>query len=165
MSKTSRLYELMSEDLPRKTYQKRLSYRTSKREVAALYGIINHEIFNDQLVRPEIQIMARCREYWGYCLANDILPKLDRTVSNCKIRLSDKWFCKQWLISTLAHEMCHQYQWDVESVHRIRKGKDPIMSHGPTFFKFKDKLAKHGISLKRSHGQKRWFKHQNLFKC
>ena len=165
MSKTSRLRELMNEDLPKLSYQKRLSYRTTKREVIALYDILNEDIFGNQLIRPEIEIMARCRKYWGYCFAKEITPELDNKMSNCKIRISDKWFCKQWLISILAHEMCHQYQWDIESPKRIRLGKNPIMSHGPTFFKFKDKLASHGISLKRSHGQRRWFRHQNLFKC
>jgi hypothetical protein len=39
------------------------------------------------------------------------------------------------------------------------------MSHGPTFFRFRDKLEKYGISLKTAHSQRKWFKHQDLFKC
>ena len=77
----------------------------------------------------------------------------------------DKWFCRQWLITTLAHEMCHQYQWDIEGEKRLKEGKDRLMSHGPTFFQFRDKLKKHGISLKNAHGQRRWFRHQNFWKC
>ena len=83
----------------------------------------------------------------------------------CIIRVSDKWFCKQWLITTLAHEMVHQYQWDIQGRERIKNGKEPFISHGPTFFQFRDKLAENNISLKRAHGIKGWFKHQNLWKC
>lgn len=155
----------MSEELPNLSYQKRLRYRTSQREVMDLFKIINYEIFNNKLPVPKIQIMARCRKYWGYCIANNFYPGSIYDKSDCTIRLSDKWFCKQWLITTLAHEMCHQYQWDIESKKRIKNGLPPIMSHGPTFFQFKDKLAKHGISLKRSHGMKRWFRHQKFSKC
>jgi len=71
----------------------------------------------------------------------------------------------QWFITTLAHEMCHQYQWDVQGIERRKIGKEPIMSHGPSFFELRDKLKKHGISLKSAHGRKRWFKHQDFFKC
>jgi hypothetical protein len=39
------------------------------------------------------------------------------------------------------------------------------MSHGPSFYAHREKLAKHGISLKMGHGQKRWLKHQSFAKC
>jgi hypothetical protein len=165
MSKSSQLYALMSEELPNITYQKRLTYRTSQKEVLALFKIINKEIFNNKLPTPKIEVMGRCRKYWGLCTANDFVLNTDPTKSDCVIRLMDKWFCKQWLISTLAHEMCHQYQWDIYSRKRVKNGQKPIMSHGPSFFLFRDKLAAHGISLKRSHGMKRWFRHQCFTKC
>jgi hypothetical protein len=85
--------------------------------------------------------------------------------SQCKIRLSDKWYCKQWLINTLAHEMAHQYQWDVYSKTRHLEGKYPVMSHGPSFYTFRKQLAKYGLVLKRSSGMKRWFRYQRLDKC
>jgi hypothetical protein len=77
----------------------------------------------------------------------------------------DKWYCKQWLITVLAHEMCHQYQWDIQGMERLKRGKQPLMSHGPSFFVFRDKLKKHGISLKGAHSKRKWFWYQNLFKC
>lgn len=165
MHKNSQLSRLMGEDLPGRTYQKRLNFRTNHREVLELYNIINDEIFDNQLIVPEIQIMSRCRSYWGICMAKGIYPNYETRKSNCIIRLSDKWFCKQWMITTLAHEMCHQYQWDIDGCNRIKDGKEPLMSHGPSFFAFRNVLAEHGISLKRSHGMKRWFKHQCFSKC
>ena len=163
--KTSRLQRIMSQKLPTISAQKRLLYRTDLSEVKYLFKILNQEIFNNELSMPEFEILARCREYWGMCQAKHFMPNLSSSRSSCIIRLQDKWYCKQWLVATLAHEMCHQYQWDVISKKRIRKGIRPIMSHGPTFFVFREKLAKHGITLKRANSTNRWFKHQNLLKC
>lgn len=77
----------------------------------------------------------------------------------------DKWYCKQWLVNTLAHEMCHQYQWDIIGNQRLIEGKQPIMSHGPSFFVFREQLKEHGINLKTAHSKRKWFKYQNLFKA
>ncbi len=157
------LSELMREELPPIAYQKRLLYRTDYEEVVKLYRILNKTIFNNKLIMPEIEVVPRCRKYWGICFGTVDMPTSRK--SFCKIRLMDKWYCRQWLIAILAHEMCHQYQWDVEGVKRLAKGKEPIMSHGPSFFIFREKLKKHGIPLKSGHRKKLWFKHQNLFKC
>ena len=160
---TSKLMLLMSEPLPSLVLQKRLSYRTTKREVRKLYNIINEEIFNNELPPAKLEIKSYCRGYWGMCMAQGFNPK--KKSSQCKIRLSDKWYCKQWLIDTLAHEMVHQYQWDIYSKERAVEGKEPIMSHGPSFYKFRKHLAEYGIVLKRSSGMKRWFRYQRLDKC
>ena len=87
MFKKANIAEIMREELPPITYQKRLCYRTDYDEVVSLYRILNKTIFNN------------------------------------------------------------------------------IMSHGPSFFVFRDKLKKHGISLKGAHSKRKWFKYQNLFKC
>jgi hypothetical protein len=65
----------------------------------------------------------------------------------------------------VAHEMVHQYQWDIESKRRVRQGMGSIMSHGPTFYAWRDKLKKHGIPLKTCNDYDKWFKTQHLFKC
>lgn len=85
--------------------------------------------------------------------------------SYCKIRMMDKWYCPQWMVTTLAHEMAHQYQWDIIGPEREYNGKDWLMSHGPSFFQFRNRLAEHHIPLKTSHSTRCWFKHQDMFKC
>lgn len=160
---TSKLLQLMSEPLPSISLQKKLCYRPSKNEVKTLYNIINEEVFKNRLPPAKLEVKSHCRGYWGMCMSKGF--SIDKQHSQCIIRLSDRWYCKQWLINTLAHEMVHQYQWDVYSKKRGKKGKDPIMSHGPSFYKFKKRLAKHGIVLKHASGTSRWFKHQNLSKC
>lgn len=160
-----KLKKYMKSELPTLTAQKRLVYRTNIREVKHLFRILNKTIFDNKLPMPEFLIFHRGRDHWGMCEATDFYPNPSPKKSNVRIHLSDKWFCKQWLIDTLAHEMCHQHQWDVNSRKRMEEGKEPLMSHGPSFYMFRDKLAKHGISLKRHHRMKKWFKYQNFFKC
>lgn len=156
------LTEIMELPLPPLHLQRRLLYKPTKSEVRHVYETINNLVFDNELRMPKIILAERCRKYWGMCIAD---TKLQYTGSYCHIKLMDKWFCPQWMVTTLAHEMCHQYQWDIEGPKRAKEGKEYIMSHGPSFFLFRDRLAKHNISLKTSHGQKRWFKHQDLFKC
>ena len=153
----------MESPLPSIGQQKRLSYRTNINEVTRLYKMLNWYIFDNALSMPTLEVVPRCRKYWGMCYGSYDAPIRNR--SSCKIRLMDKWYCKQWLVAVLAHEMCHQYQWDIQGLERRKVGKDPIMSHGPSFFVFRDRLKKHGISLKGSHSRRKWFLYQNLFKA
>jgi len=163
MFRNTSLLELMQEELPALSQQKKLHYRTNHDEVVALWRLLNKKIFNSKLEMPIIEVVPRCRKYWGMCFGS--YEPIKNRRSRCKIRVMDKWFCRQWLITTLAHEMCHQYQWDIVGEKRIREGKEPIMSHGPSFYVFKDRLAKHGIPLKRAQRMRKWFKTQNMFKC
>ena len=54
------------------------------------------------------------------------------------------------VFDTLAHEMAHQYQWDIDGVKRIKRGWEPLMSHGPSFFKHRKSINKYGLVLKDS---------------
>jgi hypothetical protein len=163
MVKYSPLRDIMESPLPSIGQQKRLSYRTNTQEVTRLYRMLNWYVFDGILPTPVLEVVPRCRKYWGMCYGEEEKFRYKR--SYCKIRLMDKWYCKQWLINTLAHEMCHQYQWDIIGAKRIQQGKNPIMSHGPSFFVFRERLKEHGISLKTAHSKRRWFKHQNLFRA
>lgn len=164
MPRSSKLSPIMQEELPSLSYQRRMLYRTTPKEVLSLFKLINREIFNSKLPIPEIEVMSNCRDYWGFCVGDDFVDPTE-SKSNCVLRVSDKWFCKQWLVVILAHEMCHQYQWDVYSKKRLRKGQDPILSHGPSFFHYKDKLARFGIPLKKMHNHDLWLMYQDFFKC
>jgi len=162
MTKRSKLAMLMREDLPSLGTQKKMRYYTNYNEVVRLFKLLNETIFNNKLDMPIIEVSPRCREYWGMCFGEYDKVRYKRSL--CKIRIMNRWYCKQWMITILAHEMCHQYQWDILGEERVRAGKERIVSHGISFFLFKDKLAKHGISLKRAHVRKRWFKTQDFFK-
>ncbi len=156
------LSELMDLPLPTISEQKRLLFRPSRHFVHHVYELINYEVFDSELYKPRLEIQSHCQKYWGMCMG-DIYR--DSTGSHCTIRMMDKYFCPQWFVTTLAHEMVHQYQWDILGPEREKNGKDWLMSHGPSFFQFRNNLEWHGISLKTAHSQRRWFKHQNLFKA
>lgn len=156
------LAEIMDSPLPPIQVQRRLPYRPSKSDVKHVYRELNKLVFDSELSMPRLILASHCRKYWGICMGD---VELQQDNSYCTIKLMDKWFCPQWMVTTLAHEMCHQYQWDIEGPKREKNGKQFLMSHGPSFFAHRDRLAAHGISLRTSHGQKRWFKHQDLFKC
>jgi len=157
------LKALMGQDLPNLTFQRKLCYITNIREVKALYRLINKEIFNNRLIMPKIYVRSRLRGTWGECQGID-LP-YNNNKSRCIITLADRWYCRQWLITAIAHEMCHQFEWDIISKRREKEGLPPIMSHGPTFFRWREKLNKKGIPLKKSSDHEKWFVTQNLLKC
>lgn len=155
--------DLMSKELPSLTFQRKMSYVANIREVKAIYRLINKEVFNNRLAVPKIYIKSRLMGSWGECYGAD--TPYNPYKSRCVITLADRWYCKQWLIMTIAHEMCHQYEWDIISKRRQREGLPPIMSHGPTFFRWRNKLKKKGIPLKKFNDHKKWFVTQRLFKC
>ena len=165
MARPNPLKAVMSSPLPSITYQRRRSFRPAQREVEWYYDKINYYVFNGQLRRPIIRL-GTIRKCWGMCEWEE---ELQPTSSYCKIRLSDKWFCAQWFVNTLAHEMVHQWQWDVyrfEYESQYNKGMPRLSgAHGPSFFSWRERFAEYGLCLKIAYGQKRWFRHQDFYKC
>ena len=162
MARPNPIRAIMEAELPSITYQRRLSFRPSYADINYAYNICNKYLFDNRLRKPVIQQGSR-RQTWGFCQwENDY----DNTGSYCTISIMDKWFCPQWFIQTLAHEMVHQYQWDI---HRFEyhNGKMDKKSgaHGPDFFMFRERFDHYGLYLKQWYGQKRWFKHQDFRKC
>lgn len=154
---------LLSKKLPCISKQKRKEYKTNVVEITELYGILNKYIFDNKLILPEIVMLNKPKQYLGMCKAISFFPT-DRDKSNCVLYIATNWICQQWLIMILAHEMCHQYQWDIDSFKRISEGKMPIISHGPSFFLYRDKLKSYNIALRRTYSLSVWYKTQNLSK-
>lgn len=161
MARPNPIIRVMSSSLPGLAFQRRKLFRPGIEDVKYAYKIINRYVFDNKLRRPPIQL-GITRGYWGMCIGNHnkTTPR-----SFCEIRLSDKYFCVQWFMNTLAHEMVHQYQWDIDGENREQEGLDPLMSHGPSFFAWREVLGYYGLSLKTAHGQRRWFTYQDFNKC
>lgn len=153
----------MEEPLPSKTAQRKQLYRPKIDEVMALYRLINREVFYGRLPTPKIYL-TRLHGAIGVCEGKE--GPLRKTKSYCTITISDRYYCRQWLISTLAHEMVHQYQWDIFSNVRVKQGLPRHMSHGPSFYIWRKKLNKFGIGLKANAMQdNHWFKSQDTKQC
>lgn len=165
MSRPNPLRKIMSQELPSLTYQRRKSFRPSDEDITYSYNIINKYIFDGVLRRPVIT-KGTLRRAWGYCQWQ---TEEQDSGSWCTIRLMDKWFCPQWFLNTLAHEMVHQYQWDhYRWDHLEYYGRDMYEdsgAHGPSFYMWRDRFEYYDMNLKISFGQKRWFRHQDFTKC
>ncbi len=157
------LKELMDEPLPSKSDQRAKKYRPKMREVKAIYRLINRTVFYNSLPMPTI-VLRRLYDAVGMCEGKE--GPIRKTKSHCIIHLADRYYCRQWFISTLAHEMVHQYQWDIYSNIRVKRGLTRHMSHGPSFYIWRKKLKKHGIGLKANAiHEHRWFKLQDTKDC
>lgn len=165
MARPNPLRKIMAAQLPGITYQRRKSFRPGEEDVAHAYNIINKYIFDGVLKRPEIQL-GTFRNIMGYCQWE---REQQESGSWCRIGLMDKWFCSQWFMNTLAHEMVHQYQYDVYrweyKDHYRRNMPENSGAHGPSFYMWRDRFAHYDLTLKISFGQKRWFKFQDFTKC
>lgn len=164
MARPNPIRSLMAAPLPSITYQRRKQFRPNEMDVLYAYNILNRYVFDGVLTRPQITL-GGIRKCWGTC---QWLTNEQHNGSWCAIKLVPNWFCQQWFINTLAHEMVHQYQWDIHRWDLEEEGRHIYMdsgAHGPSFYAFRDRFAHYGLNLKISFGQKRWFKHQNFSKC
>ena len=160
MNAHQQLVNLMLTPLPTVSVQRRKPYRPTRRQVNRVYNLLNTAIFDNQLSRCPINI-AQEYKYLAYCRG---YPFKTSRGTYCYIKIPNKYFSVQWLIMILAHEMSHQYQWDVIGKQRLIRGQNPIMSHGASFFLYKQKLAEFGIPLRRRVNIEKWFRHQDLRK-
>ena len=149
MARKNKLKTVMNSELPSILQQKKKLYRPSLREVRELYDLINQNVFDGKLKRPKI-VLRRCRGSLGWCI-----PYANPKRRWCEIILRNRWYCIQWTITILAHEMSHQWEWD---------SLCKTASHGKHFFIWKKKLERFGIPLKRCYYIDRWFKTQSLLK-
>lgn len=159
MARSNPIRTLMESPLPSISYQRKKQYRPSQEDLILAYNSLNQWVFDNTLVMPELGLI-QAKKCWGYC---EWLNDEQTSGSYCIIRLNRHWFCQQWFLNTLAHEMVHQYQHDVyrmnNSVYQFSG------AHGPSFFMWRERFAYFGLTLKTAYGQKRWFKHQDFTKC
>lgn len=149
MARPHPLRRLMKTPLPTIGEQRQQPFRPNRREIRDIYNIINKYIFKNQLSRPPMH-MGSCKNYWGMCVGGSFPT---RSGTRCWFKLSDKYYCVQWFVMTLAHEMVHQYEWDI-----LQKN----MTHRQSFFMFKDIFLEYNIPLKTRYDANIWFKYQSL---
>lgn len=159
MARPNPIRAIMESELPTVSYQRRKLFRPTYNDTVHAYKLINRYLFDNCLLEPEI-VIKQTKKCWAYC---EWHYELQESGSYCTIRLNDKWFCPQWFVNTLAHEMVHQYQWDIwRWTHSLNERSG---AHGPSFFAWRDRFAEYGLTLKTAYGQRRWFKYQRFDKC
>ena len=161
MARPNPIRAIMEAELPSITYQRRLGFRPTNKDINYIYSKLNFYLFDNRLRKPIITQGSR-RQTWGFC---EWKHELQDTGSHTTIKLMDKWFCEAWFVQTLAHEMVHQYQWDVARFEEYNGVMPDSGAHGPSFFAHRERFDYYGLRLKTSYGMKRWFRHQNWYKC
>jgi hypothetical protein len=140
-----------------------VGHKICLKEIKYYYEILNKYVFDEQLTRPKLQI-RRMNNSWGRC-DGYVVYGSDNTILayNTHIILNPKQLCPQLCMVNLAHEMVHQYQWQIESIDRVKQGKEALMSHGPSFFKWRQKFKYFGLPLATGHYAEKIAIHQDIW--
>ena len=144
-----------------------VSYKANKTEAWKWFHILNEQIFGN-LLEPVDKIFISNHKNYGDVYAlyyyDDKFRGKPAKISLCKRFDDEKMF-----VEILAHEMIHQWQWDVYRFDHLDYFGRPMFensgAHGPSFFAWKNRFADYGLHLKTWYGQKRWFKHQDFTRC
>lgn len=136
------------------------SFRTEVERMAdAAFVRLNDRLFDHALPRP-IRIRVKALEAaWGRCVAQldpvsgdpvvhsiDIHPSLFRSDPHAAPN-------ERALDIVLAHEMVHGWQWLVDGPDRIDRGLMPLMSHGPSFWRWRPRFEAEGLLLRRGYSR------------
>ena len=147
------LRNLLESALPSKTYQRKRSYHPTQEEAESIYDLLNEHVFGNALTRPTL-IFSKCHNFWGQCYG-----QIDLSII---IQINHRHPCVHWFVAVMAHEMVHQYQWQIDGAARQALNKAPLMSHGPTFMKWRKALKNFGIPLYSCMDANIFLKTQNL---
>lgn len=110
-------------------------YETTEQDCREWFDVLNEEIFDNKLSPvDEIDIRWRRGTFAFYeCLTDTKDDSFLRT----RLCMNKRYKSKQFFVAILAHELIHHYQ----ALHH-----EPL-GHGPSFFRWSEKLNKKGIKL------------------
>lgn len=112
-------------------------YEPTIKDVRKWFDILNAVIFDGRVPKfSKIRIKNVSGQIAAACPMHDHSNQESRF---CNLEIHSKFRSFQFFITILAHEMVHSYQWLVE-----RRSQ---MSHGPSFFSWRARLAEHHIPL------------------
>jgi hypothetical protein len=118
------------------------TYKPDTNEAQKVHRLLNRYVFNNALRKTRFNI-KNLKDIWAMCDG-----RVDRgKFFTEQIFLTNKFPHKAMFVTAIAHEMVHQWQWEVYSAERYKQGKSLIMSHGPSFYQWKKPLAEYMIPL------------------
>ena len=121
------------------------AYKPTTDECQKVHNLLNKNVFDGMLKKTRFNI-RNMGDVWAMCDGRfDI--KSEKFFTE-QILLHNKFPHKAMFVTAVAHEMVHQWQWEVYSAERHEQGKGFIMSHGPSFRKWKKALGKYLIPLR-----------------
>jgi len=144
-----KVQKMLEMALPTKADYRKMPYRPTTQDATAIFTELNEMVFGSILDIPPI-ILKRLRKSWGWCYGETELRHGKQWPITIEIQLYPYYPSAHVFVAILAHEMVHHWQWSVYSVERVALGKEPLMSHGPSFYKWRSALEKHKILLSRN---------------
>ena len=109
-------------------------FRPSISDCREIFRQINRQVFNNELEMPKFRLVYS-KEFWGECVGS-----IDNQTS-VTIKMNKSFLSRRLFINTMAHEMVHQWEWlNYEN-----------MTHGKTFFLWRDQLKNFNITLSRHY--------------
>jgi len=127
-------------------------YATTEADIRVWFDIINAAVFRGELTGIFSRIrIVRKRGNWAHYTGHNngtsksVQEELDGIGIISDLSISKKFPNIHGFINVLAHEMVHHYQFECEGVRF-----DPSnISHGQSFWKWKDTFRKYGLNLQR----------------
>jgi hypothetical protein len=120
------------------------TYKSDVSEAEEVHKMLNKYLFQGALQDAPIR-RRKLKDIWAQC--DGRFDPVDGEFYTAEISLGLFYPHKAVFVAALAHEMVHQWQWEVLSAERAEEGKDPIMSHGPSFYQWRNPLKKYMIPL------------------
>jgi len=157
MARRNPIQVIMESELPDFSKRPRL-YRPKLKDAKLYYKLLNRHIFENQLTPTRIKLIGM-RDCWGYCSNQGSAGDVHAS----EIHLARRFPCVQFFIAVVAHEMIHQYQWEIETPIRRNRGLRPCWGHGDSFFRWKNKFKKLGIPLSRYGNHIKLKEHQDIW--
>jgi hypothetical protein len=118
-------------------------YNPTLKDIRTWAGILNESCFNG--VIPKFRHI-KIQKISGQLAACDPMGwKNDDDIREANLQIDSSFPDFKSFIVILAHEMIHAWQW-------VIKGK---MTHGKTFFQWKEKLLEQGIPLHKEYHRKK----------
>ena len=142
---------LMSTPLPSKTKQRKLCFVPDKQLSRYVYTALNYAVFEGKLNQTTPISHRSMYSNWGNF--SGYIVKEHRL---SKIRILPKYFCVQWFVTILAHEMIHAYQWE------ILRSDVKLVDHGESFLALRPAFRQFGIPVTEHHNVVEWFKTQDI---
>lgn len=113
-------------------FKQKDTFLVTDRKISVWFNIFNQAIFNQKLPKfHQIKLIEKNIPYYGLCEVNSD----DEYI----LELQENFPNKKLFLEILIHEMIHLHEY-------IKYGK---MSHGSNFLKWRKKLNRFGLDLKR----------------
>ncbi len=123
----------------RKLSRAKEPFKPTKKKLWYWFNKINAEVFEGKLKKFRKVQFLKCRTMWAISYGVQIWSKTKKKqYLHTDLIIKDSFRTEKQFVDVLAHEMVHHWQWS---------HSEAGMTHGQTFWMWKEALEKHNIIL------------------